>query len=333
MQSKTDGRDINLAIAELTGEGAAQRVTEGVERVEASPAISDSVPATYYGRPLLKAPVWKMTVPLYYFVGGAAGASLAIGAAAQVEGSLEGLVRRCRRIGLAGCALSGALLIDDLGRPSRFHHMLRVFRPTSPMNMGVWILAAASKSAGLAVFFRRGALKWMGDAGGIGAGLTGLALATYTGVLVSTTAVPVWQESRRILPILFGASALASAGSILDLTFDAREAGARRVVYSIGNLGRAAELAASVALERAVSRAGERVARPLRSGGSGFLWKSAAALTAASLAVSLWPGQSRGKRRVAGALGIAGSLMLRYGIHAAGVESSRDARASFEVQR
>ena len=40
----------------------------------------------------------------------------------------------------------------------------------------------------------------------MGAGVLGLPLATYTAVLISNTAVPVWQQSRRILPLVFGIS-------------------------------------------------------------------------------------------------------------------------------
>jgi len=72
-----------------------------------------------------------------------------IGAAAQLDrtGRLDNLMRRCHWAGIIGSAISGAILVYDLGRPSRFHHMLRVFRPTSPMNMGVWILSSVSPSA------------------------------------------------------------------------------------------------------------------------------------------------------------------------------------------
>src|SRR5438270_4868905 len=35
-------------------------------------------------------------------------------------------------------------LVLDLGDPLRFHHMLRVFKPTSPMSLGTWCLFAYS---------------------------------------------------------------------------------------------------------------------------------------------------------------------------------------------
>ena len=36
------------------------------------------------------------------------------------------------------------MLVLDLGDPLRFHHMLRVFKPSSPMSLGTWSLAAYS---------------------------------------------------------------------------------------------------------------------------------------------------------------------------------------------
>jgi hypothetical protein len=275
----TDGRDIDLNLAELSGEGSLQRVGPSVSKAWKRPPGPDAADPTgdptYYGRPLLKEPVWKWMVPAYYFVGGAAGASLIIGAAAQLDrsGKLDHLMRRCHWTGVIGSAVSGGLLILDLGKPSRFHYMLRVFRPTSPMNMGVWIIPTVAPSAMVAALFgnRRGFLGKIGDVSGMAAGLAGLALSTYTGVLVANTAVPVWQESRRILPILFGASAMASAGSIFDLAFE--DPRARRVTYTFGTIGRVAELAASLVLERHAARIDPRIARPLNTGSSGMLYR------------------------------------------------------------
>ena len=42
---------------------------------------------TYYGRPVLKEPVWIWTVPLYFYVGGVSGAALVLGASAVQIGT------------------------------------------------------------------------------------------------------------------------------------------------------------------------------------------------------------------------------------------------------
>ncbi len=336
----TDGRDIDPRLAKLSGEASGQvaslidpHLQKVAQAWEQAPAPIETDP-TYYDRPALKAPVWSWEVPLYYYTGGAAGACLVLGAAAQLDrsGELNRMTRRCHWAGIIGSAISGALLINDLGKPSRFLNMLRVFRPTSPMNMGVWILSGAAPTAITAGLFvrRRGFWKFIGESAGFASGLFGLGLATYTGVLVGNTAIPVWQSSRRILPLLFGASAMASAGSLFDLfSDDPRE---RRITYTFGAIGKIAELTAAIAMEKQASRV-PIVGRPLHSGASGFLWKAATVLTAASLITSLLPRSTRRKRIVAGVLGTAGSLALRYAVHTAGAASARYPRATFHSQR
>jgi hypothetical protein len=93
----------------------------------------------YYGIHMLKQPQWTWQVPLYFFVGGAAGSAAVIGSLADVVGDEYELARHARWLALGGAMLSGGLLIWDLGRPSRFLNMLRVFKPQSPMSMGAWI--------------------------------------------------------------------------------------------------------------------------------------------------------------------------------------------------
>jgi formate-dependent nitrite reductase membrane component NrfD len=77
---------------------------------------------TYYDRPLLKEPVWEWVIPFYYYVGGLTGASLVLGAAAQLAGSEEtfSLVTRSHWTGFFGAGLSGGLLIWDLADPNAF---------------------------------------------------------------------------------------------------------------------------------------------------------------------------------------------------------------------
>src|ERR1700758_691131 len=49
------------------------------------------------------------------------------------------------------------------------------------------------------------------------AAVTGLLLASYTGVLIGATAIPVWSENRRLLPAHFLTSGLGCAAGILEL--------------------------------------------------------------------------------------------------------------------
>jgi len=339
--TRTDGRDINCEVAELSGEAGSQFISRSTDEHTGSIAKAwNALPEprrddpTYYDRPMLQEPVWEWAIPLYYYIGGLTGASLVLSAAAQLKqaAALDLLIQRGHRIGFIGSLVSGGLLIYDLGKPSRFLNMLRVFRPTSPMNMGAWILSGTGASATGALLLRgRGGL--LGNAGGflgLIAGVFGMGLSTYTGVLVANSAIPIWQESRKALPVLFGSSALASLGCTFDIFCERPEA--RRITNLIGNAGRAAELMAAMAMERHAS-AVPRVGRPFKRGLSALMWRGAAFLTFASLAVSTLPNRTRKSRIAAGLLGTAGSLLLRVTVEHLGTVSARDARASFHQQR
>jgi formate-dependent nitrite reductase membrane component NrfD len=337
-----DGRNVDPEVGTLSGEGALQRVrrvhapphgdSEWTGRAPTEVAESDS--PSYYSVPLLKEPVWKWYVPAYFYVGGLAGGCAVLGVAADLAGGgrMDELSRRCRIASSAGAVASAALLIADLGRPARFLNMLRVFRPSSPMNVGTWILSGFGICAGLAslpaVLRVPGPVRRVGNSAWKVAGLIGLPLTGYTGALLSDTAVPLWQGARRTLPVLFSLSGAAAAASMLEL-FPARAPEAK-AVRRFGLVAKAGEIAASFALEREVALV-PRVARPLRTGLSGALWNAARTLTFGSLVLSLL---GKGRRGVVpGLLGTAGAVALRFALLQAGRRSSRDPRATFEQQR
>jgi formate-dependent nitrite reductase membrane component NrfD len=197
------------------------------------------------------------------------------------------------------------------------------------MNMGAWILSATSGSAFLAMVLSHPGSR-IGKLCGYLAGIFGAGLATYTGVLTGNTAVPVWQASRKLMPVLFGTSAMSSVGALFELTVENAEE--RRLTKIFGTAGQVAELVSAIAMEK---RAGAvpRVARPLKKGFSGFLWRTAMVLTAAGLALGLMPRPSKRRRLAAGLTGTLGSALMRASVEHMGVASARDARASFQQQR
>ena len=325
-----DGRNIDRALGKLEGEGALQRARElrAEEPYERLPwrreATGDE--NSYYGLPLLKESVWKWPIPTYFYLGGLAGASAALSAAALLRGgALRRLARAGRFIAAGGAAASAGLLIEDLGIRSRFIYMLRVFRPTSPMNLGTWILTAFGTASGASLLPGR-----IGDAACVAAGALGLPLTAYTGVLLSNTAVPFWQEGRAELPPVFVASAAASAASAMEMMrFSRRE---ERVVRRLAMVGKFAELFTDLAFERRVSRI-ERVGLPLRQGVSGVLWRAAMMCKAASLVVSMAPRKPRWLRVAGGALGTVGALATRFALFHGGKASARDPHAALLQQR
>ena len=178
--------------------------------------------ASYYGRPILKHPVWEWKIAAYLFAGGLSAGSAMLAAGADVTGRQA--LRRWSRLGALGSiAASMYFLVADLGRPERFHHMLRVAKPSSPMSVGTWILTAYGPGAGLAGaaelmpgWLRRTWLgrliRWLARPAGIWAAGTAPGVASYTAVLLSHTAVPAWHEAHPYLPFVFTGSAAASGG-------------------------------------------------------------------------------------------------------------------------
>ena len=321
----TDRRNIDASLGILSGEGSHMAATEPGPW----PAVS-GVPDTYYNHPVVRKSPWGWDVPAYYYVGGTTGGLMSLGAAATVinREELAGLITKSRWLATVGATISAVLLIHDLGRPARFLYMLRVFRPTSPMSMGTWILITFSGLTGLSAITQK--WRWVSDPPAVIAGLLGLALSGYTGVLVSNTAVPVWQQPHRLMPILFLASGASSAASFFNLLPANKTEQKAARLYGIA--GKVVEIAAVKAIENEVGKVAE-VGRPLYEGVSGKLWQAGKILTAASLVLSLVPRPSRGLIGLTGICGTAGAICMRFGIHYAGQASAENPRATFEQQR
>ena len=280
---------------------------------------------SYHGLPLLKPPVWTWEIPLYFFVGGAAGASAMVAAVARITGEDESLVTDARRIAAAGAVLSAPLLISDLGRPERFLNMMRIFKPQSPMSVGAWTLAVfggASTATVLSDALARDAkspLRFVTNSAGLLSAATGLVMSTYTGVLLGVTAIPVWSRHVTLLPMHFGASALGSAVSMLQLR--GHEHGALQTL-GIG----AASFETLTA--RRMDRDEDVATEPLRNGTSGKLIRAAALLSGpVPLALRLFGGKSRRARQLAAVSTLAGSLLTRFAWVQAGKTSAADPRA------
>jgi hypothetical protein len=297
-----------------------------VSRVRGS-MVPEAEFRSYYGRPIIKEPVWTWEVPWYFFAGGLAGASASLGLGARLAGNHR-LARAAWTVAGAGGTVGIPLLASDLGRPERFLYMLRMFKVTSPLSVGSWVLAAMGPAAvGAVVSDRLGIFPRLGRAAEVAAGLLGPALATYTGTLVADTAVPVWHEAGRELPFVFAGSAAASAGAAAVLLAPPGDAGpARRLVLA----GALLELGAAQAMERRLGELGE----PYHQGPAGRLARLAKACTATGAGLVAAGGRRRRGVAAAGAaLVLAGSACERWAVYKAGFQSARDPKYIVGPQR
>jgi len=294
---------------------------------------------TYYGVPVVKAPVWRHDIPAYLFTGGLAAGSSLLAAGADLSG--RPALRRAGRAGsLVSLLASTYFLINDLGRPDRFYNMLRVVKPTSPMSMGTWILAAYGPLAGAAAAselapllprhgllgLARRAAPALGTATGLGAAVTAPALASYTAVLLADTSIPTWHECYRHLPFVFVGSAAAASGGLAMIAAPVDQAGPARRLAVVGAVG---ELAAATRMESSAGLVGET----LHSGHAGSLLRAARVATVAGALGALVGGRSRVLSAVSGAALLAGSLATRFGVYEAGVASAKDPKYVVVPQR
>jgi hypothetical protein len=281
----------------------------------------------YYGRPVLKPPVWTWEIPLYFFVGGLAGASAVLAWAARIGGAgmaQEGLVRASLWIAVAGALLSAALLISDLGRPQRFLFMLRVFKWRSPMSVGVWtingfgafvtlgVIGAELHAASLARSFA-GILLTIGCWGGA---LLGAVVATYTGVLVGATAIPAWNRHHALLPVHFGVAGLGSAAALLQLLGLKLPS-----LWALAVLASAVETVVGLTVELSRHGAADRALRD----GPGATLLRGSGLLAGPVALVLY---LTGHLGWAGLSFLVGALVSRFGWLQAGRASALDPEAA-----
>jgi hypothetical protein len=305
-------------------------------RPEGAPFPMASSETGYYGIPLLKQPPWTWEIPLYFFAGGAAGAAAVVGAIADFTGADRKLVRHTRWIAAAGSVISPALLISDLGRPERFLNMLRVFKPQSPMSVGVWTLLGFSSGTVAAAFAdfmqeRYGPslpLRIIENAGQAASLAFGLPFSNYTGVLIGATSIPAWNQNVSELPIHFGMSGLSAAVGMLELM-------GHRKSRALQMLGLGAAIFEVWEGWRIASRR-QHALDPLKHGLSGSLVRAGGMLSGplpvALRLLSLFSGNSREIRKWAATSAIAGSLLTRIAWIYAGHVSARDWRQPLEIK-
>jgi formate-dependent nitrite reductase membrane component NrfD len=283
---------------------------------------------SYYGLPMLKRPLWSWEIALYFFFEGISSGSFVFATLADVAGSgrYPALIRHARYISFATLLPCPPLLIADLGRPERFHHMLRVFKPQSPMSMGVWALTGFSQPVTLLALAQLASLRWI-PARFLGlAGLPfALFMVAYPGVLLSTTSIPIWARTRFLGPLLGASSMSSAAGALaiaaaLDSKSDDRTREVIHTISTVAKIGEAAALAGYIATTGPV-------AKPLTSGRHATMFKVGA--IAIGLALPALIGATRKKPTrtatvVSGLFSIAGALALKWAVVHAGHDSADD---------
>ncbi len=301
----------------------------------------------YRDVPILAQPTWNHEIAAYFYLGGVASGATLLGALTDLVGgsTLRGLARTAHLVGLVALLPCPPLLIDDLGRPERFHHMLRVFKPLSPMNVGSWTLTLDGGMAALAALRALGieaSVPWLnGLARRLPLRLVALlslppalTLAGYPGVLLGTSSIPAWAESP-LLGGLFAASAVTTGTAATSLAGGVThqlDGTAEDALETIGLCSGLVELALTAGFLATSGPA----ARPLVQGRGGALTALSVGLTAAGVvlgAASQYAGPARRPLSAFGSLAtlVAGAA-LRWGVVHAGHVSAADRATQLELQ-
>ena len=298
----------------------------------------------YYGIPMLKRPLWHWHIAFYFFLEGISAGAFLIATLARLFAprryrNLERIASYLSLLTLLPCP---PLLIADLGRPTRFQHMLRVFKPSSPMNTGAWALTGFSLPVGLlavkqfsAQMLRRSS--WLSKAGRVlparVLGVLGLpftfTMISYPGVLLSTTSTPIWARTR-FLGALLASSSLGLAAAALSLGLAWQ--GHTREGKALEKIELAANLCEAATLTAYLSTAG-KTAEPLTKGRyAKYLWFGA--VGAGMVLPMLLRFLQRGRKEqrtlliIRSLLTLMGGLALKWAIVYAGRTSAESPEAA-----
>ena len=286
---------------------------------------------TYHGRAQLKpAPFDENLVGGYVFLAGLSGGGQLLSTLLDLTkgSSASGSVRSGRLLALLAPTIGSALLIADLHTPNRFYNMLRVFKRTSPMSIGTWILMAFSAFSGLTAAAdllqtRSGWLRRAIKVTQVPAALAGAGLGTYTAALLSATSTPLWAAAPRALAVRFAASSIAAAAAALSLCTKRRQARADLDMICLAAL--AVELAATLSADHSYQQTGVDRAMKSRAGTIATVGgHQAGVLLPLGLLVasSLTGSRSRIVSGAASCAVLTGSLLMRIGVIGSGAASA-----------
>jgi Polysulphide reductase, NrfD len=297
------------------------------KRAGEQPVVPPAEFTSYYGKPVLNQPVWESPdIPGYLFLGGLAGGASLLAAGSDLTGR-PALGRTAKAGAFAAGAVSMVALVHDLGRRTRFLNMLRVFKVTSPMSVGSWVLAGYVPAAGVsALSALTGRLPRIGAAATAGSALLAPAVASYTAALISNTAVPAWHDGYPEMPFVFvGSGAMAAGGLGLLAAPPGETAPARNLAL----LGAAMETAAFERMEHRIGM----VAEPYSEGRGGKYVRAGKALALLGSAGALLGQRNRVAAALSGTALIAASAATRWGIYHAGMASAGDPKYTVVPQR
>ena len=299
-----------------------------------------------------QSPHWEWYyIALYFYIGGISAGAYFIGSLLELlnKENLREISRTAYRIAFPLICITPVLLIADLGQPMRFWHLffytkdgIPYMNLTSPLSVGTWALLVYSGMSFLSflnvlaeegrltqetlkkfhALFNRLPHKVFAAVGSF----FGFFVAGYTGVLVNTTARPLWEATDPLFGPIFIASAASTGAASIALTMAWKKSSVQDAFAHLEHLERFDRVAMIIelALIAAMLAVGGRYAAPLLTGFFGFLFLGGAVLL--GIVTPLWLTWRRNRAGIAnesavmvvGLLVLFGGLMLRISLVQAG---------------
>jgi Ni/Fe-hydrogenase subunit HybB-like protein len=176
----------------------------------------------YANTPVTKVPSWHGIIAWDVLLNGMATGLFMAAAITEltVPAVFTAVAKVAYPVALVFLLVDLVLLVLDLGDSSRFHHMLRVFKPGSPMSLGTWCLTIFSlpltAAAGLSMLSEIGVdFKWARLVAVVVGLLPAFGSAAYKGVLLSTNSQPGWKDARSLGAYLSNSALLVGCGELL----------------------------------------------------------------------------------------------------------------------
>ncbi|EWY40639.1 hypothetical protein N825_34590 [Skermanella stibiiresistens SB22] len=314
------------------------------------PATRDWNGETYYDLASVKPSPFDWKIAAYVYIAGLSGSAQIISTLANTlgDGRDETIVRNGRYLALAGALLGPPLLIADLKTHKRFYNMLRIYRTSSPMSFGSYILMGFGATSGLTALGHllggsgregdgsRPRARRVADMVQVPAAFLGAGMSTYTAALLSATSTPLWASAPRAMAAQFGTSAMATAAAALSLgeQISGDPENCRRL-DGLAAVAAAGELVASAIAERGRRQVG--TADTLREGATGSSYKVGALALGLGVPLACHAINALSKKpsrtlSVVGSLALlAGGMAMRQAVFQAGNKSAERSADYFRM--
>lgn len=299
--------------------------------------------------PETQAPHWEWYyIAMYFYIGGVSAGAYFIGSLLELLGKekLREISKTAYYLAFPLILATPVLLIADLGSPFRFWHLffytksgLPYMNLTSPLSVGTWALLVYSGMSFLSflnVLVEDGRLKSPGLTklhtvfsriphkvyAAVGS-FFGFFVAGYTGVLVNTTARPLWEATDPLFGPIFIASAASTGAAAIALYMLKQKLGTAEIFGRLEEFDRVAMLI-EIALIVIMLIVAGRYAAPILTGFYGVLFIGGTVLL--GILVPLWINW-RGRKTAAAladpvmlsaVLVLFGGLLLRISLVQAG---------------